>query len=102
MQRQVITPRTALLLHAAAEILSDEVRISAKDPDGWCDFPPFVQHLSPVAADSFRTAILNLAADLAHGVEPHPRIDAEETALHLMTDRADGILELGTFDGELV
>ncbi|GAA2223148.1 hypothetical protein ACFY2R_28100 [Micromonospora olivasterospora] len=97
----VITPRTALLLHATAEIFSDEVRMTAKDPDGWYDFPPFVQHLSPEAANRFRTAFLNLAADLAHGIEPHPRTNAEEIALHLMTDRANVILELGTFDDEL-
>ncbi|MFC8848543.1 MULTISPECIES: hypothetical protein [unclassified Micromonospora] len=97
----VITPRTALLLHTAAEILSDEVTSASEDPDGWEEFPPFFQHLSPAAVDRFRTAFLDLAADLAHGTEPHPRTNAEEMALHLMTDRAAIELELGTFDDDL-
>lgn len=92
----VITPRTALILHTAAEILSDEVMAALEDPDGWDEFPPFFRHLSPVAVERFRTAFLDLAADLAHGVEPHPRTNAEEMALHLMTDRATVELELGT------
>ncbi|MDG4834202.1 hypothetical protein O7627_33600 [Solwaraspora sp. WMMD1047] len=97
----VITPRTALLLHAAAEILSDEVTEALEDPGGWQEFPPFIRHLSPVAVDRFRTALLDLAADLAHGAEPHPRTNAEEIALHLMTDRATVELELGAFDDDL-
>ncbi|MEV6602404.1 hypothetical protein AB0M36_36975 [Actinoplanes sp. NPDC051346] len=97
----VITPRTALLLHAAGDILSDEIRMAVEDPDGWDAFPPFFSHLSAVAVDGFRSAFLDLAADLAHGVEPHPRTMAEEIALHLMTDRAQVDLELGVFDDEL-
>ena len=46
--------------------------------------------------ERFRTAFLDLAADLAHGAEPHPRTNAEEMALHLMTDRATVEFELGT------
>jgi hypothetical protein len=97
----VITPRTALLLHAAAEMLSDEVGEALEDPDSWEEFPPFFRHLSPAAADRFRTAFLDLAADLAHGAEPHPHTNAEEIALHLMTDRANVELELGSFDDDL-
>jgi hypothetical protein len=96
----VITPRTALLLHAAAEILSDEVSGAMGDLDIW-DLPPFVKHLSPAALEQFRTAFLALATDLAHGAESHPRTNAEEIALHLMIDRANVVLELGSFDDEL-
>lgn len=97
----VITPRTALLLHAAAEILSDEAMEALEDPDGWEEFSPFFRHLSPAAVDRFQTAFLDLAADLAHGAEPHPHTNAEEIALHLMTTRATVELELGTFDDDL-
>ncbi|QDY11128.1 hypothetical protein FJK98_31580 [Micromonospora sp. HM134] len=98
----VITPRTALLLHVAAEILSDEITEALEDPDGWEEFlPPFFRHLSPIAVGRFRTAFLDLAADLAHGAEPHPRTNAEEMALHLMTDRASVELEIGAFDDDL-
>ncbi|MDG4794977.1 hypothetical protein [Micromonospora sp. WMMD1082] len=97
----VITPRTARLLHAAAVILSDEIRMAVKDPIGWEEFPPFVRRLPPEAMDQFRMAFLNLAADLAHGAEPHPRTNAEEVALHLMTDRANVLLELEVFDDDL-
>ncbi|BCL14606.1 hypothetical protein [Micromonospora sagamiensis] len=97
----VITPRTALLLHTAAEILSDEVTAALENPDGWEAFPPFFRHLPPAAVERFRTAFLDLAADLTHGAEPHPRTNAEEMALHLMTDRATAELELGAFDKDL-
>ncbi|MFF3867124.1 hypothetical protein [Micromonospora sp. NPDC001898] len=97
----VITPRTALLLHAAAEILSDELSGVIGDPEILADFPPFVQHLNPAAVDLFGTAFLNLATDLAHGQEPQPRTSAEEVALHLMTDRANALLETDTFEDEV-
>lgn len=96
----VVTPRTALLLHVAAVILSDEVRGLMGELEIW-DFPPFLKHLSPAALDQFRTVFLALATDLAHGAEPRPRTNAEEIALHLMTDRANGVLELGSVDEEL-
>ncbi|MEU5554479.1 hypothetical protein ABZ738_32390 [Micromonospora sp. NPDC047793] len=97
----VITPRTARLLHAAAEILSDEITAAIDDPDSWDEFPPFFRHLSPVAAGRFRNAFLDLAADLAHGMEPRPRTNAEEMALHLMTERGPVELEIGAFDDDL-
>jgi hypothetical protein len=96
-----ITPRTAFLLHAAGEILSDETAAALEDPGDWDQFPPFFQHLSSVAVDKFAAAFLSLAADLAHSVEPHPRSTAEEIALHLMTERAKVELELGSFDDYL-
>ncbi|ROT33439.1 hypothetical protein [Micromonospora sp. HM5-17] len=96
----VITPRTARLLYVAAELLSDQLSGIMGDLDMW-GFPPFVKQLSPVTLAQFRTAFLALATDLAHGVEPHPRTNAEEIALHLMTDRANVELETGVFDDEL-
>lgn len=45
----VITPRTALLLHPAAEILSDEVTAALGDPDGWDELLAFFPHFFPVA-----------------------------------------------------
>jgi len=66
----VIKPRTALLLHIAAVVLSDEVSGGMGDLEIF-DFPPYTWRLVPAALGQFRTAFLALAADLAHGFEPH-------------------------------
>ncbi|GAB3795599.1 hypothetical protein ACFOX0_12200 [Micromonospora zhanjiangensis] len=96
----VITPRTALLLYVAAMTLSDEVSGAMRDLDNW-DFPPFIKQLTPTSLVQFRATFVALAADLAHGIEPQPRTNAEEIALHLMTDRANVELELGSYDDML-
>jgi hypothetical protein len=92
-----LTPRTALALAMAGDVLADQCFDVLPDPQdpqsgGDRDWLPLPNLLHKQTDDFMRRMARcfdDLVADLRNGLRPEPRNIAEELALHLMIERAD-------------
>jgi hypothetical protein len=105
-----ITPRTAALLHTAALFYCDLIHDLADEMSSAIPHQPH-DELWPVPESAywqnqefyrrFARAFEDIARDIEEGELPEPRNMAEEIALHLLLDRATGIVSDNSEELEL-
>lgn len=103
-----LTPRTAMVLWSTCRLLADQsyddinefgnCPVDPKTAFVLCDLPPIAQHTDAAWRYQFAPAFSDLATDLEGGRWPLPRCIAEEVALHLVLERADGMASESTVE----